>query len=121
MVTILSYMSSTFIRRHLPESFAPTFMEASNITSAATGGDSGPQGILRSFAESINKDLAAISSLMEGLDPLEVKEFVDVVEKCEGQVVLSGMGKDHHSNRFCCQVLVSIITQTGFYRFDEFS
>lgn len=46
------------------------------------------------FTESIRKDVEGIASLLkDGPDPLNVKEFLEVLDKCEGQVLVSGIGK----------------------------
>ena len=70
------------------------FYNSTNGAFPLTNGDSasheeGETG----FSQSIVKDLTAISSLVQGLDPSSVSDFLDYIDDCKGQILLSGVGK----------------------------
>ena len=45
------------------------------------------------FSQSIRRDIDGAKSVASGLDPDEVVEFLRVIEECEGQLFLSGIGE----------------------------
>ena len=76
-------LCSATIKGYLPDSLAVSF--AQECGDQATG----PLGV---FSASINRDLEGLQGLGEGLDWTTVRKFLDTIEQCEGQVILSGIG-----------------------------
>ena len=78
-------MCSSTIKSYLPDSLAVSF--------AAASGSERASGALSVFSESISRDLEGIQGVQAGLDWTGVREFMDMVEQCEGQIFLSGIGR----------------------------
>ena len=49
--------------------------------------------VYANFHDSIRKDYEGIKYVAEGLDSNEVNRFLDLIDECEGHLVLSGIGK----------------------------
>ena len=85
---------SNFICNFLPEKMT-SLLTSSNGAIPMTNGDcsghcgEGPTN----FFQSISKDIMAINSLVHGLDGDGVSDFIDFIENCKGQILLSGIGK----------------------------
>lgn len=56
-------------------------------------GSSPTSGLPVEFNASIGKDIDGVSGIPAGLDHIEVRQFMDVLEQCEGQMLFSGIGK----------------------------
>ena len=46
----------------------------------------------REFSDSVCRDIKGMSNILEGLDSQGVREFLDLIEQCEGHLFLSGIG-----------------------------
>lgn len=46
------------------------------------------------FMDSITRDMDGVRNIPRGLDSPTVREFLDVIEQCEGQILLSGIGEN---------------------------
>lgn len=46
-----------------------------------------------SFMESVKRDIKAVEDVEKELDPAELNHFIDLLEECGGQLILSGVGK----------------------------
>ena len=46
----------------------------------------------KEFSESVCRDIKGVSNILEGLDSQEVRQFLDIIEQCEGHLFLSGIG-----------------------------
>ena len=61
------------------------------------------------FAELLRHEAAAINSAADRLDPEQVRRAVDLLQRCEGQVILSGVGK----SGFIARKIAATLTSTG--------
>ena len=50
-------------------------------------------GLPAEFGSSISKDVDSVRGIEAGLDHDAVREFLNVLEQCEGQILMSGIGK----------------------------
>lgn len=75
---------STTIQRYLPDNNTLAMVPKS---SGIKAGD-----IPSIFIDSINRDIEGVKVMPENLDYNGVREFLDTIEQCEGQLLLSGIG-----------------------------
>ena len=52
-----------------------------------------PVSSMDDFLTSIQKDVKAAALLAESLDMTVVRKFVDIIDKCDGTLITSGIGK----------------------------
>jgi hypothetical protein len=50
------------------------------------------------FSASISRDAEGVQAIGRGLESLEVQQFMDILEQCQGQVFMSGIGKSAQAN-----------------------
>ena len=60
---------------------------------SAAPGPPQASGLPVEFGASISKDIDGVRSIEAGLDHVAVREFLNVLEQCEGQILMSGIGK----------------------------
>ena len=72
-----------------------SFLPAGVAVSPGVGpSDSSPySGLPVEFNSSISKDIEGVKGVSAGLDHTEVRQFLDVLERCEGQMLFSGVGE----------------------------
>ncbi|XP_064406924.1 uncharacterized protein LOC135351765 isoform X2 [Halichondria panicea] len=75
---------------------------------------------LSQFEESLRNDALAANSLAGGLDMSSVEEVIDTLDKCEGQLLVSGVGKSGHVGRRFASSLGSIGLASHFIHATDF-
>lgn len=61
------------------------------------------------FAELLRHEAAAINSTADRLDPSQIRKGVELVVSCEGEVILTGVGK----SGFIARKIAATLTSTG--------
>ena len=89
--TLATHVYSDTIQRYLADLSVTTPSVCAN-----GNGDSAGSQLPDAFADSISNDLAGVEAIARGLDPKAVGQFLDVVEQCQGQVLMSGIGEVHY-------------------------
>ena len=51
-------------------------------------------GLPTEFISSISRDVEGVRGVADGLDYVAVKEFLSALDRCNGQILLSGMGEE---------------------------
>ena len=74
-----------------------------------------PVSSMDDFLTSIQKDVKAAALLAESLDMTVVRKFVDIIDKCDGTLITSGIGK---RNVFCKETckLSNILFRKELYK-----
>lgn len=90
-------MHSATIQRYLAELAvtAPIIPISDSPSSLPTepSVESDKEALPSNFSESINRDAEGVQGMVAG--GIEgVKQFVDILEQCRGQILLSGIGKN---------------------------
>ena len=74
--------------------------------------ESNEEALPSNFAESISRDAEGLQAMIEG--GLEgASQFVDILEQCPGQILLSGIGKNSYT-QYRARTAVCTMTQCLF-------
>jgi len=103
----------------LPEKMASMSDGVLSMTNRGSCGHNDSSGYCEEgstkFFQSISNDIMAINSLVQELDRDRVCEFVDFIENCEGQILLSGIGKYRGGHQSLYAWLLAVHRSTIFF------
>jgi len=94
----LDYMPENFFytfHREMLKEYLPDMQVARSPTSAM-------QEPLAGFAQSVSNDLKAANSVADSLDLSSVEQVVEAMDKCQGQLLISGVGRYSHMYMYPC-------------------